>query len=107
LADAAESAQKNGCRLVIFYHPQVLVNDEGRPYTGDVSMYSDLMNDLCNQHGILYADMTDIFLSAYEDSYILPYGFANTTPGSGHLNEYGHRMIAEELGRIISEDMKK
>ena len=41
--------------------------------------------------------LTQDFLATYEEAHILPHGFANTAPGTGHLNEEGCRMIAEKL----------
>jgi len=37
----------------------------------------------------------------YEEKNVLPYGFWNTLPNAGHLNKDGHRMVAEELGKVI------
>lgn len=47
--------------------------------------------------------MGDAFLKEYEASYEVPYGFSNTSPGTGHLNRTGHRLVAEELYKMIGE----
>ena len=39
----------------------------------------------------------------YNQNYILPHGFINSSIGNGHLNKYGHKMLAEELYKIIEE----
>ena len=49
--------------------------------------------------------MSDRFLKEFNEGYILPYGFVNSTVGSGHLNRYGHAMIADEIYKRI-EGMK-
>ena len=37
----------------------------------------------------------------YDEKNILPRGFWNTLPNFGHLNKEGHRMVAEELCKVI------
>ncbi len=41
------------------------------------------------------------FLREYEENHLLPYGFANSAVGKGHLNRYGHAMIADELYKLM------
>ena len=43
------------------------------------------------------------FLQNFEKTKTLPYGFANTTPATGHLNATGHRLIAEALIERLQE----
>lgn len=57
----------------------------------------------CEANDILFLDMGDAFLKEYEASYEVPYGFSNTSPGTGHLNRIGHRLVAEELYKMIGE----
>lgn len=49
-------------------------------------------------------DMTDEFKALYEEKHILAHGFVNTAVGRGHLNKYGHRVIAQTLAEKIKED---
>ena len=59
----------------------------------------------CEQSGVYFVDMSKTFFVEYIENHILPYGFSNTSVGTGHLNKHGHRMIAEKLYEIIgSED---
>lgn len=98
------SAEEYGARLIIVYHPGISIASDGA---------LDLLIDqnaiarferLCDADGILFLDMGARFKVEYESSYILPYGFSNTPVGSGHLNQYGHAMMAEELYALISGD---
>jgi len=97
------TAGENDVRLIIMYHPALAINDDGSatPKTNpdDLRFFADA----CSEAGITFVDMTDIFLKAYADDHVLPHGFANTRIGTGHLNADGHRMIAEELSRVIRE----
>jgi lysophospholipase L1-like esterase len=58
---------------------------------------------LCKEHNITFIDMSDDFIAAYNKEKIVPYGFSNTIPGEGHLNKYGHEIIAERLSKTIDE----
>ena len=56
---------------------------------------------LCEKNGIYLLDLSDRFKEEYEKNYILPYGFSNTSVGTGHFNKYGHEMVADELYKLI------
>ena len=82
--------------LVILYHDSVAVQN-GAAYRKDDPRHVAIFKDRCEQNGILFVDVTDRFVEHFNETRELPYGFSNTTIGSGHLNELGHRIIAEEL----------
>lgn len=65
--------------------------------------YLTVFGDLCQEQGILFLDMTDIFVQKYEENHILPHGFTNTHVGAGHLNKHGHEMIAKSLANVITK----
>ena len=48
-------------------------------------------------------EVRGVEVEEYENEAVLPYGFTNTSIGSGHLNKNGHAMIAESLYEIIKE----
>lgn len=103
-ARTAEIVSKQNCKFIFLYHPDVLVDEKGNAYTDTDKVYLAYTKELCEKYGFIFVDMSATFLQAYEDSYILPRGFANTKIGYGHLNRYGHEMIAEELYQIITEE---
>ena len=39
----------------------------------------------------------------FQQSREIPYGFRNTAMGTGHLNEAGHRLIAQTLYTYLKE----
>ena len=59
--------------------------------------------ELCADENIIFIDMTEEFVSLYEEQHILAHGFVNTTVGRGHLNRYGHASIAKRLAEVIEE----
>lgn len=88
--------------IVVFYIPRTTVSSDGTLHmTGGAELSQ--FRDACAANDIYFLDMSDRFMREYEESYTLPYGFANTSVGSGHLNKYGHAMIADELYKLISE----
>lgn len=83
-------------RLIIFYHPDVDIQPDGS-MTLEEDEKAALYRRACGKYGVEFVDVSGDFLEAYEGDYTVPYGFANTTMGSGHLNEPGHRICAEAL----------
>lgn len=71
--------------------------------TEDGEKYINIFKNCCKEYNIEVIDVTQRFISNYEENYELPYGFANTLPGKGHLNKVGHELIADELYRRINE----
>lgn len=103
MARVAETCAEHGVQPMIVYHPTLYVDDEGEPYT--VTDGDDLaaLRELCEDEGIIFADATDGFLNAYRQYYRLPYGFANTAPGKGHMNSWGHSLFARCIYDAIEE----
>lgn len=97
-------AEECGAKLIIVYHPGINIAADGAI---DIVTDQDSITQfkrLCDANGIQFLDMSNRFKEEYGNTYILPYGFSNTPVGSGHLNKYGHAMIADELYKLISED---
>ena len=98
---AAENA--GGLRVIIVFHPALYIDKNGQLLSSNNSATIKCFKAICEEHGVLFLDMTDRFLQEYDETYTLPNGFANTPVGTGHLNKYGHAMIAEELFAITRE----
>ncbi len=86
---------------IIFYHPYTTIDKDGNLILSDDEDSVQKFADLCEKNGIYFLDMSERFKEEYEKNYILPYGFSNTSVGKGHLNKYGHEMVAEELYKLI------
>ena len=69
--------------------------------------YLAIFEQVCSEQGILFVDMTEELLKGYEEDHVLPHGFINTYVGSGHINAYGHRMVADKLLEVIQENDKE
>lgn len=97
-----KSSEYSRAKIIIAYHPSASLNKNG---TLKINCDSELVrqfSDLCTQNGIYFLDMSSRFLDEYEKNYTLPYGFLNTSVGKGHMNQYGHRMFAEEIYKLMN-----
>ena len=89
--------------IAFVYHPATEILPDGSLKLG----YSDnweIFCQVCEKNGIDVIDTGPRFTRLYETEQKLPYGFANTTPGSGHLNAAGHRILAEEIISYLEEN---
>lgn len=98
------SAKEYGVKIIIAYHPKIDIAWDGAINLDVDQNTIAQFKRLCNNSGILFLDMSDRFKEEYKSAYILPYGFSNSPVGTGHLNKYGHAMLADELCALISED---
>ncbi|MBQ6906783.1 MAG: hypothetical protein IJR79_02415 [Clostridia bacterium] len=103
LEKVKETATNHDAKIIIAYHPPVAVNSDATLIIGGNRAAEEQFAKTCKENDIYFLNMNERFAEEYEKSYILPYGFINTTVGSGHLNKYGHKMMAEELYKIILE----
>ena len=87
-------------QIIFLYHPTMEITNDG--LTAVYEQTTEEFKQLCDAYGFDFVDMTQSFLKAYETDYIVPYGFNNTTLGTGHLNKYGHEMIAETLYQVMT-----
>lgn len=90
-------------KLVIMYHPMVSLTENGVLEITEQET-TPMFRAACEANNILFVDVSEAFLQAYEEDYAVPYGFSNTTMGTGHLSADGHRVIAEELYKVLKEE---
>lgn len=103
LAKLSDTVRDNGAQLIIVYHPFLSLSKDGTALLDADKNLSEFFAECCEENGIIFLDMSERFLEEYENEAVLPYGFTNTSIGSGHLNKNGHAMIAESLYEIIKE----
>ena len=91
---------KTDKQVIILYHPSVRLEADGSISfpTNNAEPYYE---KICKANGIDFIDMTGVFQKAYDEDHVIPYGFANTTPGDGHMNQRAHQMIADELAKVL------
>lgn len=103
LRGAQKSIEQTNVKLIIFYHPKETLGIDGTvSYETDLELLR-IFQDVCEENGILFVDMTSDFKMLYAKQHVLTHGFSNTAVGTGHLNQYGHQIIAEKLSLVIME----
>ena len=101
LSIICDDVEDTGITPIIMYHPSETLSEDGsvryKTNIDDLKMFAKTCEDL----GIIFVDMTPDFERLYEEEHILAHGFINTAVGTGHLNKYGHKAIAERLAEVI------
>ena len=92
---------KTDKQIIILYHPAVSIEDDGsmKLMSNGAEPY---YREICAKYDIDFVDMSKPYMEAYRKNHTVPYGFFNTTMGAGHTNRSAHRMMAEELYKVIS-----
>lgn len=94
-------SKEYGVKLIIFHNSDLEINKNGTVVQTQISKKSKMFEDACRKNGIVFVDMYNAFAKNYNETYHLPHGFSNTAVGEGHLNKYGHGVIAKELYELV------
>lgn len=97
----SDIVQVCGAKLIIAYHPRTVLNEDGSLSLMNDSKEICDFSRLCKDNGVYFLDMSNRYIEEYTKNYIIPNGFNNTSIGSGHMNKYGHAMMADELYKLI------
>ncbi len=101
LEEKSEYCTINRMQLVIAYNPAVEVDENGDMQRSDDEKWVGIVSEECKENGIRFIDCYETFEANYKDTFEVPYGFNNTIMGSGHLNETGHRLLAEAIKETL------
>ena len=96
----------NDRQLIILYHPPTHIDKNGELVFDEDVVSVKRFAKSCEAANIIFVDMTDDFAELYTEEHTQAHGFINTAIGVGHLNEYGHKAIAEKLATVIQEEQK-
>lgn len=99
--EKAKTACGNQVQLIICYQPATELNNSGSMICVTDQDSLSLFSRACEDNGIVFIDMTDDFQKTFRNQRIMPHGFINTAVGAGHLNETGHKLIADRLAATI------
>lgn len=91
------------CKVIIVYQSPTELKSDGSLKIHDESENLTLFSQMCEKNDIIFVDTISAFESLYKEKHILAHGFTNTAVGSGHLNEYGHKLVAEVVAKTIKE----
>jgi len=82
--------------IIVVYHNGFSLNEDNKMDVEHSAMGEDFIT-ACEECDIVVLDMTTKFSEHFEETREVPYGFWNTSMGTGHLNKVGHKLIAEQL----------
>jgi hypothetical protein len=87
--------------LILVYLPQVPRLEGNGWAMQDAVAASSLMEQIFTENGWYVVNMGNRFVENFEHTGRLPRGFNNSQPGSGHLNQDGHRLVSETLAERL------
>lgn len=91
-----------GRKVIIVFHPKTELAENGRLKEEELRSVEEFRS-ACAKNGVVFVDMYDDFSREYESSHELAHGFANSAVGAGHMNETGHRLMAERLTMVVRD----
>lgn len=98
---AKDCLEFSNTNLIIVYHPETKITRNGKYYDSTNKQALETFEKSCKNNDIIFVNMSKEFEILYKKDNILAHGFSNTAVGKGHLNRYGHQLIAEKLSKII------
>lgn len=101
-AKAGVCAEKD-VAIILVYTPPVEVSESGELKRSDDEKWVEAVKGIAEDSGIIFIDCYEAFKSEFDASYALPFGFHNSTMGSGHLNKTGHRIVARQVADVVKE----
>lgn len=90
--------------ILIFNLPRIKLQRDGTASVIQDHGEIDIFKSCCKNCQIEFIDMESSFIQAYNNNRTLPYGFQNSSIGVGHLNAYGHKIIANTLYEALKKD---
>lgn len=102
LQKLGETGRAHGVSVILAYTPTVLPDADGHIEAQEQPGERELYQRLCAENGVAFLDLTERNIAAALDGQ-LPFGFANTTPGTGHINRLGLRIFAEGVYEHLTE----
>jgi len=88
--------------LFLVYLPTVpKLDGNGWSFVDEDEETAAQMERIFTVNGWTVINMKDRFVQNFESNGKLPRGFLNSKPGAGHLNETGHRLVAEALADFL------
>ena len=103
MAEIAEISAENDITPIILMHERFWVNTEFEIIMETDETYKNALKECCKNNNITVIDVSSDMVNEYKENSRYSYGFSNSAPGEGHLNETGHRIIAEAVYKCINE----
>lgn len=85
--------------LAVVYIPAMKYHN--RETLGKLTPLEVSLQAAAKAEGVPYLNMRPYYARYFLETKQPCHGFDNTVPGTGHINRYGHRLLGEELHRLI------
>jgi hypothetical protein len=83
---------------ILLYIPEI---DYFSPDYAKVHPTEQYLYEAARDAGVTFISLRPDFVSRYTHTHETAHGFANTQPGTGHINTLGHSIAAERLARTL------
>ena len=94
-----------GRPLLLVYAPQVpRIAAKKIVFDDSEKTVAEELAETCRKLDIRFLNLEADFIRFYQDTGKFPFGFFNTPPGGGHLNEAGHLIAAKTITRSFQEN---
>lgn len=87
----------SGNIVIINVGKEMNLDSSGNLISHQENEKEQLFDNIAKEYGIEYISMNNIFEEEYLSHKNMPYGYSNTSFGYGHLNKYGHQLVAQKL----------
>ncbi|SHH69841.1 hypothetical protein SAMN05720761_12259, partial [Fibrobacter sp. UWCM] len=94
--------EKFNTKLIIVFHPGYQIEKNGSISFSKLK-YKDVFKKKAIENGLTFINLKDDFIKMYNESHHLPHGFITGKIGHGHLNKYGHAVLANAVYKAIIE----
>jgi lysophospholipase L1-like esterase len=85
-----------GNKLIVIFFPEINMLNGPKPGKSEMQLEKE-----CLAQGIPFVSCRNEFIKL-KQNFIYVRGFHNTLPGEGHLNELGHRVMAEIIWKFLN-----
>ena len=87
--------------VVLLFNPYMKINKDGSMSVSANENIFKLLSKACSDNNIVFAETSQNNISTYENGYKVYRGFQNTSFPNGHINKYGHAVLADKLYEVI------
>lgn len=101
LSGVSQTMKDEGIKLIIVYNCGVEIDEDGKVREQEDMESVEKFKEACDKNDVIFVNMHQAFCDYYKETNRLPRGFSNSRAGKGHLNRYGHEVLADELFDII------
>ncbi len=90
--------------VLLLHVPKVPRLASGRVRLDDPqAALAQVVGRACARNKVPFVDLGPAFIANFQATGNFPRGFFNSPPGTGHLNEEGHRLVAEAVLKYVKE----